>query len=227
MASLSFTVLAVGQQSQRPQEAAASVRKRIYVDGKAIVASKVITKDGLSYVDPAALAEALGASVESGETGLQISSAPKPSCESEKTAAEGEPISELFRHDVAKVADEIESLRAVVLKLKKETTAIGPRFDELDYELSLSRVHAKTAADWAIYYALSSANNSLAIVYYKQVRGIPFQELQAEQVDSMMCAMESKFAIMRGVLLPGGSCSVFKRLDAQLPLQPPESPDKE
>ena len=224
-ASLSFTGLAAAQQPERPKEAAASVRKRIYVDGKAIAAGKLITKDGSTYVDPATLAEALGGSVESAEGGLMISSPPKPSCDVEKAVAQGQRISEQFRGDVAGVADGIESLRAVVLK--KEKTPIGPRFDEIDHKLSLSTVHVQTDADMAVYYALSYANNSLAIVYYKQSRGVPSQELQKDQLDSMMCAMESKFALMKGVLLPGGSCSVFKRMEAQLPITPPEPPDKE
>jgi hypothetical protein len=42
----------------------------------------------------------------------------------------------------------------------------------------------------------------------------------------MMCAMESKFALMKGVLLPGGSCSVLKRIEAQLPSKPVEVTDK-
>jgi hypothetical protein len=197
------------------------------VDGTAIAVSKVITKDGLTYVDIATLADALGASVKSQEGGLMITSPAKTSCESEKTPVDGLPISEQFRHDVAGVADEIESLRAVVLKLKKETAAIGPRFDEIDHKLSLSTVHVQTNADMSVYYALSYANNSLAIIYYKQSRGVPFQEWQQDQLDSMMCSMESKFALMRGILLPGGSCTVFKRRDAELSLKPPEAPDKE
>ena len=225
LASLSFTGPAAAQPPQHPKEATASVRKRIYVDGKAVAAAKVITKDGATYVDPATLAEALGGSVESAEGGLMISSPPKPSCEVEKPSAQGQRISEQFRGDVAGVADEIESLRAVVLK--KEKTPIGQRFDEIDHKLSLSTVHVQTDADMAVYYALSYANNSLAIVYYKQSRGVPSQELQKDQLDSMMCAMESKFALMKGVLLPGGSCSVFKRMEAQLPVKPLEPPDKE
>ena len=72
----------------------------------------------------------------------------------------------------------------------------------------------QTDADLAVYYALAYANNSLAITYYKQTRGVPVEEAQKNQLDSMMCAMESKFALMKGVLLPGGSCSVFQRIEA-------------
>ena len=92
---------------------------------------------------------------------------------------------------------------------------LGPRFDAIDRELTLSTTHVQTDADMAIYYALSYANNSLAISYYKQLRGASTEEAQKGQLDSMMCAMESKFALMKGVLLPGGSCSVFKRMESQ------------
>jgi hypothetical protein len=225
LATLSFIAPVFAQQSQHSKEGASLVRKRVYVDGKPIAAGKVITKDGDTYVDAAALAEAFGASVESSEGGLTITSPAKPGCDCEKTSAGGQPISEQFRRDVAGVADEIESLRAVVRM--KEKVPIGSKFDEIDDRLSLSTVHAQTSADWAVYYALSFANNSLAIVYYKQSRGVPSQDLQGDQLDSTICAMESKFAVMKGALLPGGSCSVFKRWEAQLPLNPPEPTDKE
>ena len=158
------------------------------------------------------LAAALGASLQTGEGGVMILTSSKPEgCD--KNAVEGQRFSQQFRSDVAGVADEIESLRAVVLK--REKVSIGPRFDAIDRKLSLSTVHVQTDADMAVYYALAYANNSLAIAYYKQTRGVPVEEAQKDQLDSMMCAMESKFALMKGVLLPGGSCSVFKRIEAQ------------
>jgi hypothetical protein len=114
------------------------------------------------------------------------------------------------------VPDEIESLRAVALK--KEKVPLGPRFDAIDRKLLLSTVH-----DTAVYYALSYANNSLAIIYYKESRGVPADEAQKNQLDSVMCSMESKFALMKGTLLPGGSCSVFKRMESQTASKPAET----
>jgi hypothetical protein len=192
--------------------AAAASRKRIFVDGKPVPSNRIVVKDGISYVDVSLLAAALGASVQTGEGGVMILAAPKSEgCD--KNAVEGQRFSEQFRSNVAGVADEIESLRAVVLK--REKVSIGPRFDAIDRKLSLSTVHVQTDADMAVYYALAYANNSLAITYYKQTRGVPVEEAQKDQLDSMICAMESKFALMKGVLLPGGSCSVFKRIEAQ------------
>ena len=126
---------------------------------------------------------------------------------------DGKRFSEKFRSDVTGIADKIESLRAVVLK--REKIAIGSRFDAIDRKLSFATVHVQTDADMAVYYALAYSNNSLAISNYQQMRGVPVEEAQKNQPDSMLCAMESKFALMKGVLLPGGSCSVFQRIEAQ------------
>ena len=48
-----------------------------------------------------------------------------------------------------------------------------------------------------VYHALSFANNSLANIYYKPSRGVPLQELQKDQLASMRCATESRFALMK------------------------------
>jgi hypothetical protein len=211
--ALLFVVAGSAQQVSRPASSSPlASRKRIFVDGKPISPNSVLVKDGTNYVDVAVLAEALGASVQSEEGGVIVRSSAKPS-ECAKTTADGERFSQKFRSDVAGVADEIESLRAVVLK--REKIPLGPRFDAIDRKLSLATVHVQTDADKATYYALAYANNSLAIAYYKQVRGVPVEEAQKDQLDSMMCSMESKFALMKGVLLPGGSCSVFQRMETQ------------
>ena len=218
---LTALLLAVPGSAQQPSHNAGAVtaasRKRIFVDAKPISSNQVIVKDGVSYVDVSLLAAALGASVQTSVGGVMIITSPKPTApkpeDCEKTALEGQRFSEQFRSNVAGVADEIESLRAVVLK--REKVDIGPRFDAIDRKLSLSTSHVQTDADMAVYYALAYANNSLAITYYKQTRGVPVEEAQKDQMNSMLCAMESKFALMKGVLLPGGSCSVFKRIEAQ------------
>jgi hypothetical protein len=194
------------------QQVASASRKRLFVDGKLIPTTRIVTKDGIDYVDASFLAEALGASLLSAEGGVMIRSAAR-SDDCNRGVVEGPRFSDQFRTDVARVADEIESLRAVVLK--REKVDVGPRFDKIDGELSLAKTHVQTEADSAVYYALSYANNSLAIAYFKQQRGVPAQEAQKDQMDSMLCSMESKFALMKGVLLPGGSCSVFQRIEAQ------------
>lgn len=223
-ASLALAGPGMSQQPPpRTREGSASAtRKHVFVNGKPLPVSQIMVKDGVSYVNASALAEALGASVQSEESGLLIR-ADQPTCSCDKTAAAGQRFSETFRRDVAGVPDEIESLRAVVIK--KEKVPLGPRFDAIDRKLTLSTVHVQTDADMAVYYALSYANNSLAIAYYKESRGVPADEAQKNQVDSLMCSMESKFALMKGTLLPGGTCSVFKRMESQLTPKPTEASD--
>lgn len=217
---LGFAVCGMAQSSSQTQNAASlAARRRVFVDGKPVPASRIVVKGGVSYVDVSTVAEALGASVQSGDGGVNVTTAPSK-CDCDKTIVQGQKFSEQFRSDVAGVADEIESLRAVVLK--KEKVPLGPRFDAIDRKLTLATAHVQTDADMAVYYALSYANNSLAISYYKQSRGVPAEEAQKNQLDSMMCAMESKFALMKGILLPGGTCSVFQRIEAQMPPNAPE-----
>ena len=108
------------------------------MDGKLIPTNRLIVRDGVEYVDASVLAEALGASVQTEESGVMIQSAAKPD-DCDKGVVEGGRFSEQFRSDVAGVADEIESLRAVVLKHEK--VDIGPRFDEIDRKLSLAKAH--------------------------------------------------------------------------------------
>ncbi len=219
---LLVSVLAISgvAQSQPSKDAGtATARRKVYVNGKPIAAGKVLFKEGVAYVEAREMAEALGATVQSGENSVMVT-APISKNECDNLGVEGERFSQQFRKDVAGVADEIESLRAAVLK--KEDVPLGPRFDAIDHELSLSTTHVQTDADKAVYYALSYANNSLAIAYYKQARGVPAEEAQKDQLDSIMCSMESKFALMKGVLLPGGSCSVFQRMEAQPGSKPKE-----
>ena len=206
--------LAIGWQGQglsQSKDSGIASHGRVYVDGKQVPAGRVIARDGASYVEVTALAEAMGVTVQATANGLIINTLPRGDCD--RAGPQGQRFSDEFRSDVAGVADEIESLRAVVLK--KENVPLGPRFDGIDRKLTLSTAHVQTDADTAVYYALSYANNSLAIAYYKRSRGATAEEASKDQLDSMMCAMESKFALMKGVLMPGGACSVFKRMESQ------------
>lgn len=229
LTSLALVSSLVAQQTSHTRDStpASATKKHVFVDGKPIANNRVIVKDGLAYVDPVALAQALGASVQSQEGGVMISSPAPPSCECDKPVVEGQVISEQFRRDVARIPDEIEGLRALVPR--KDKAALGPKFDAIDKKLSdAATLHAqRDKADMAVYYALTYANNSLAIAYYKESRGVPAEEAQKDQIDAIMCTMESKFALMKGVLMPGNTCSVFKRMEAQLPLKPLESPDQQ
>lgn len=218
-----FASQLVAQNAPQSKEGGTALaKKRIYIDGTAIPANRLLAKDGVDYIDLAAFADAVGARMQSSD-GAVIVTTQASKCDTEKPAVEGQIFSQQFRSAVANVPDEIESLRAAMMK--KESAPLGPRFDGIDKELTRSTELVQTDADQAVYYALAYANNTLAIAYYKQVRQVPAQDLQKEQLDSMMCSMESKFALMKGVLLPGGSCSVFKRIEGQLPPKPQEKPE--
>lgn len=209
-------------QTQSKDPAPAAARSKIYVDGKLLPSSRVLVKDGVSYVEVTAIADAMGASTQAGANGYTIT-APPAKLDCEHPVPQGRKFSRQFRDDMTGVADEIESLRAVVMKMKqdkeKEKVTLGPRFDEIDRKLSLSTSDVQTDADMAVYYALSYANNSLAISYYKVSRGASESDEQEIQLDSMICSMESKFALMKGMLLPGGRCSVLKRMESQTPVK--------
>lgn len=213
----------VAQNAPQSKEGVAGpAKKRVYVDGTAIPANRLLAKDGVDYIDLATFADAVGAKVQSSDGAMMVTTQASK-CDTEKPAVEGQMFSQQFRSEVANVPDEIESLRAALMK--KEIVPLGPRFDDIDKELTHAKTLVQTDADQAVYYALAYANNTLAIAYYKQVRGVPVQELQQGQLDSMMCSMESKFALMKGVLLAGGSCPVFKRIEGQLPPKPQEKPE--
>ncbi len=116
----------------------------MFVDGKPVPANQIVFKGGITYADAALLAQAPGASVQNSEGSVIIRTEEKPSPPTcEKVVVEGEHFSEQFRSDVAGVANEIESLRAAVLKMEK--VALGPRFDAIDRRLTLSpRTHKPT-----------------------------------------------------------------------------------
>jgi hypothetical protein len=82
--------------------------------------------------------------------------------------------------------------------LKEDKAAIGPRFGDIKHELSLSTVHVQTDADMAVYNALSNANNFAGYYLLQTIPRSPFPGTAKHQLDSMVCAMESKFALMKG-----------------------------
>jgi hypothetical protein len=110
---------------QASGDSSSAARKRVFVDGKLIPANRVIGKEGVEYVGASVLREALGASVQPGDSGVMIHSAAKPD--------EGD-----------------KGSRAVVLKHEK--VDIDPRFDEIDQQPSLAMSHVQTGADSVVYY---------------------------------------------------------------------------
>jgi hypothetical protein len=62
----------LSQQQQRTHQKSSASRKHVFVNGKPLPVSQVIVKDGVSYVDASTLTEALGARVQTEESGVRI-----------------------------------------------------------------------------------------------------------------------------------------------------------
>jgi hypothetical protein len=110
------------------------------------------------------------------------------------------------------IPDAIESLRAAVKTATvREHVGVIPvaRFDEIDRQISEADFHAQTDADKSVSYALSKATNVLAIMYLRLWRGVPSEYAKQGQLDSVLCSMESKFALQGGRLSGRETCSVF------------------
>jgi len=134
-----------------------------------------------------------------GEDGLRITSPPKRSIKCEKAITEGHPFPSSSQ---GRLRSRGRNRKPSCHSAQARHGTDRQRF-EIDQELSLSTVDVQTDVDMDVYHALSYADNSLANIYYKQSRGVPFQELQKDQLDSMMCAAETKFALTTGELLRG------------------------
>jgi hypothetical protein len=185
---------------------------QITIEGKQIKGDNVLVRKGITYVSVPALAQALGASVSSqgAVTVLSSPAAPEPAC---GNVADARKLSDAYRKVAVRIPDEVESLRALV---KQEALIPSASFDEVDRQISEAEFRAQTDADKSVSYALSHANNTLAIMYFKLRRGVPPEYAKQDQLDSVLCSMESKFALQVGRLSGKESCSVFQSSANQL-----------
>jgi hypothetical protein len=134
---------------------------------------------------------------------LNVSSAAAAGCEAEQTTAR---LSDTYRRAAVGIPDKIEALRALVKK--REVVIPSARFDEVEREIFEADYRARTDADKSVSYALSHANTSLAIQYYRHLQGVTEAQTQ-DQLDSVLCSMESKFALQAGHLSATENCSTF------------------
>jgi hypothetical protein len=213
---LAFALIAMSVSAQQPQPGADRTKSapltQITIEGKQIKGDNVLVRKGIPYVSVPALAQALGASVSSqgAVTVLSSPAAPEPACGS---VADTRKLSDAYRKVAVRIPDEVESLRALV---KQEAVIPAASFDEVDRQISEAEFRAKTDADKSVSYALSHSNNMLAIMYFKLRRGVPPEYAQKGQIDSVLCSMESKFALQVGRLSGKESCSVFQSSANQL-----------
>jgi hypothetical protein len=198
---------------------------QIMIDGKRITGPDVVVRNGVAYVSVPALAQTLGASVSSKRQTVLLSlpAAPEVQCEGIPSAWK---LSDAYRKAAVRLPDTIESLRAMVNKATaNKHVAVIPiaTFDEVDRQISEADFHAQTDADKSVSYALSKANNILAIMYLRLWRGVPAEFAKQGQLDSVLCSMESKFALQGGRLSGRETCSVFHFNNQEAEAKPVES----
>jgi len=219
---LTFALLAVSVSAQQaqPDRTKPGPLTQITIEGKQITGDNVLVRKGTAYVSVPALAKALGASVASqGQVAvLSIPAAPETECGDKLDVKR---LSDAYRKAAVHIPDAVESLRALVNKQAEVIPAA--RFDEVDRQISEAEFRAQTDADKSVSYALSHASNTLAIMYYKLRRGVPPEYAKQGQLDSVLCSMESKFALQVGRLSGKESCSVFHPKQDQAEAKPATS----
>jgi hypothetical protein len=180
---------------------------KITLEGKQIAGDDLLVRAGTTYVSLPALARALGASVASqGQVAVvTVPAASENDC-GEVPAAK--KLSDTYRKAAVRIPEAIETLR---LRVNKHETPIpAASFDAVDQQIFEAEFRAQTGADKSVSYALRHANDSLAIMYYKLWRGVPPEVAEEGQLDSVLCSMESKFALQVGRFSGKESCSVFR-----------------
>lgn len=180
---------------------------QITIEGRQITGDDVLVRKGTAYVSLPALARALGASVVSqGQVAvLSIPTAPETACGETPSVMR---LSDTYRKAAVHIPDAIESLR--VLAMKPGALVPAASFDDVERQISEADFRARTGADKSVSYALSHANSTLAITYYKLRRGVPPEYAKQGQLDSVLCAMESRYALAVGRLSGKEMCSVFQ-----------------
>jgi hypothetical protein len=209
-------LLAAGVSAQDAQPAGdhgkSPALTQITIEGKQISGDDVLVRKGTAYVSVPALARALGASVVSqGQVAvLSIPTAPEAACGESTDVMR---LSDIYRKAAVRIPDAIENLR--LLAMKPGALIPAASFDEVDRQISEADFRAKTGADKSVSYALSHANSMLAIIYYRLRRGVPVEYAKQGQLDSVLCTMESKYALAVGRLSGKEMCSVFQSSEKQ------------
>ncbi len=180
---------------------------KITIAGKAIAGDDLLVHSGTTYVSVSALARVLGASVAS-QGQMAVLTVPPASERECGDVPASKKLSDTYRKAAVRIPEAIETLR---LQVKKHETPIpSASFDQVDHQIFEAEFHAQTEADKSVSYALRHANDTLAIMYYKLWRGVPADIAEVGQLDSVLCSMESKFALQVGRFSGKESCSVFR-----------------
>ena len=209
LAWMGFALLGISVAAQQPPGAARSTPNpvtQVTINGKQITGQDVLVRKGITYVSVPAIARALGASISSKGQG-SVLSIPAPTEIENVDVPSALRLSDAYRKAAVRIPDAVESLRTIMNK----HLAIIPvaSFDEVDRQIAEADFRAQTDADKAVSYALSKANNQLAISYFKMWQQVAPEYVKREQLESVLCSMESKFALQAGRLSGKESCSVF------------------
>ena len=208
---ITSALLAIGVSAQEAQPGADRPKPgpltQITIEGRQIAGEDLVVRKGVAYVSLPALARVLGASVVSqGQVAvLSIPAAPDTAC---GETPDVQRLSDVYRKAAVHIPDAIEGLR--VLATKSGAVIPTASFDEIDHQISEADFRAKTDADKSVSYALSHANSTLAIIYYKLRRSVPVEYAKQGQLDSVLCTIESKYALQVGRLSGKEMCSVFQ-----------------
>lgn len=202
-----LVICAHAQVQPGPNRTKSAPLTKITIEGKQITGNDLLVRAGTTYVSLPALARALGASVASqGQVAvLTVPAASESECGDLPAAKK---LSDTYRKAAVRIPEAIETLRLRVSK--HETPIPAASFDEVDHQIFEAEFHAQTGADKSVSYALRHANDSLAIMYYKLWRGVPAEDAEEGQLDSVLCSMESKLALQVGRFSGKESCSVFR-----------------
>jgi hypothetical protein len=203
---VTYALLATGAAAQEADHSKTAALTQITIQGKQITQDDVLVRRGTTYVSLQALAQALGASVVSQGPVAVISIPAAPEACGGTLDILG--LSDAYRKAAVRIPDAIEVLR--IQAAKPGALLPAASFDDVDRQISEADFRAQTAADKSVSYALSHANSSLAITYYKLRRGVPSEALKSAQFDSTLCSMESKLALQVGRLSGKEVCSVLE-----------------
>ena len=209
---ITCAALLAGAYAEDPQTGADRTRPgpltQVTIEGKQISGDDVyVRKNGTAYVSLSALARALGASVASQGSVAVLSIPVQPEAACGETAAVMR-LSDAYRKVAVGIPDQIEAVR--VLALKPGTLIPDTSFQAIQHQIDEADYRAKTEADKSVSYALSHANNTLAIMYYRLRRGIAPAAAKHDELDSELCSMDSKWALVGGRLSGMEMCSVLQ-----------------
>ena len=208
--AFSFTI-GVAQAGDQAKQLKAPIAAlvQVRINGKRLSASEVVVRSGDAFVSVQALGKYL--SIPADRHGNVIAlNADQQTANCGPNQDPRLALSDAFRKRAAPISYDIERLRIVMPQVS--TADFSRKSDAIDAELSRARISITTTGDQAVYYALAHGNNTLGVDYYRSKLPQAGPPDDGTQSDSLICAMDSHFAVLTGHLSGMESCSVIKRV---------------